>query len=474
MRSRRLAIAVLLSCACSAPFPAADAGADASIESGADAGLDAAVDSGVDAGIDAGSDAGADSGLDAGIDAGVDAGIDAGTRHLRLGFSPFWANEAVPFGKWSYDFLPFADFVSVHADDFFGIPFDLFISDAPSNLPKGWVDAWDALAMPAVKSGKPILLSVSVLADRSRLVKKVLADGTVVEHWDVVTDGGTPGNLCYTFAEPDTAAIATAYVHYLQWLIARYHPAQLVVSIETDVQFYKCPAYKANYQSFIGQVRDVTAALNPGLPVFMSFAFENFYANGLSASLNGCGLLTSDACFDARAKEAIALTKDAGLGLSMYPQTWYPSSAQMPLNRFTRLAALTSQPLWVTETGWGAVPLRFSYEPGTCNDSSKVYWNDALANDATHAANVAQTLALAEDAGVFGVVWWLYRDTLDEGIAATCPCAPSTSDTCQRIALFRPSDFFYRAFGNMGLVREDGGLRPAFDTWATFHRREPR
>lgn len=455
MAWRRLVSLLLLSCACSVPTPEA---------------YDASVPA--DAGLDAGLDAGAD----AGLDAGADAGLDAGSRRVMLGFSPFWADQHVPFGNWSYDFLPMADFVSVHADDFFGVPFDAFATtDAPPHLPQSWVDAWDLLAGPATRSGKPMLLSVSPLADRARLVKKVRADGTIVNHWDpATTDGGAAGNVCYTFAEPDTAAVATAYVNYLQWLIHRYHPAQLVVSIETDIQFYKCPAYKTNFKNFIGQVRDVTAALNPGLPVFMSFAFENFYANGLSGSLNGCGPLSSDACFEARAREAMQLTRDAGLGLSMYPQTWYPSSQPMPLDRFARLAALTNQPLWVTETGWSAVPLRFSYAASACADSSQVYWNEQLANDTTQAANVAETLALAQDAGVKGVVWWLYRDTLDEVVARSCPCAPSTSDTCQRSALFGSSEFFYRAFGTMGLVREDGGTRPAFDEWAAFFRRSLR
>jgi hypothetical protein len=105
MAWRRLVSLLLLSCACSVPTPEA---------------YDASVPA--DAGLDAGLDAGAD----AGLDAGADAGLDAGSRRVMLGFSPFWADQHVPFGNWSYDFLPMADFVSVHADDFFGVPFDAF------------------------------------------------------------------------------------------------------------------------------------------------------------------------------------------------------------------------------------------------------------------------------------------------------------------------------------------------------------
>ncbi|MBM4777118.1 MAG: hypothetical protein GQE15_05380 [Archangiaceae bacterium] len=388
-----------------------------------------------------------------------------------LGFSPFWADQAVPFGQWNYDFLPRADFISLHADDFFGIPFEAFATtSAPTNLPPSWVAKWDAFAMPAVSSGRPILLSVSPLADRSRLIKRVLSDGGVQDGWDPV-DAGVNGSLCYSFFESDTPAIATAYVNSIEWLITRYHPSQVAIAIEADIQFYKCPAQKEAFKNFLRLVRSVVAANHPGMPVFMTFSLENFYANGLAGSLNGCGPLSPSACFDTRVDEVVSLTGDAGIGLSTYPQGWFPRTAAMPADRFARIRARTTQPLWVTETGWATVPVRFTYASGTCGDPLQSYYDSTIANEQTQRAAVTETLTLAADAGVTGVVWWLHRDYLDETAASACPCAPAGRDTCSRIALFGSAEFFYRSFGNMGLVRQNGTAKPAAQDWDAFRQR---
>lgn len=402
----------------------------------------------------------------------IDSAIDAPplpARKLGLGFSPFGASAAKPFGDWTFAWLPEADFVHIHTDDFLGVPWQLFESGNNPTLPATWVASWDELMMPAQQSTKPVLVSLSPISDRSRLAPRVNADGSISRNWDP-TVAGVNNAACYTFNEAGTAAHATAYVNYLTWLIDRYALKRLFIGTETDIFWYKCPANKDAYKNFMSLVKAVLKRDRPTTQVMMTFSLDYFDANGLGGAINGCGAMSLDACRDARIDEALALSPD-GIGLSYYPQSYFPMSATFPTDRIGHVRARTTatSEIWITESGWSAVPVRLSYAP-TCGEP---FYTDAVASEATQTAALQSLLADAEAANVRGLTWWSSRDYLDAATAATCPCT-GDNESCSRAASFGAAEFFYRAYANFGLWRYDGTARPALATWQTFRQRPLR
>ncbi len=400
------------------------------------------------------------------IDGGHDAPVGA-PRSFRLGFTPFWASSSVPFGDWRWDSFASADVVSLHVDDFFGIPWDELAASATPTLNAKWVKKWDDLYAGAKATKLPVVLSLSPLTDRSRLTAKVdPATGDAMTGWDPVI-AGVDGAQCHDFADADAAKWATAYVHYVDWVIARYAPDQVLIAIETNVQFYKCPKQKDGFVAWLKEIRKVLVAEHPTLPLFYSFALEHMFGNGLGGSQASCGATPVDACFDARLKEALAMPASA-IGFSTYPWTWFPRDASMPKDRFLRVrkAAGDAFPIWVTETGWNTVPLRFAYDAASCTDPSKSFIDATVANEAKHEAYVKELLALADEAKLAGVVWWAARDYLDAKTAATCPCAGVT-ENCSRLAAFGAAELFYRAFANQGLWTVEGTPRASLGAWQT-------
>ena len=406
------------------------------------------------------------------VDATIDAAIDAPPlpeRTVGLGFSPFGASAAKSFGDWTFAWLPDADFVHIHTDDFLGVPWQLFETGSNPTLPASWVASWDELMVPAQQSQKPILVSLGPLSDRSHLAPRVNADGSITRDWDP-TLVGVGNATCYTFNEAGTAAHATAYVNYLLWLIDRYAVQRLFIGTETDIYWYKCPAHKADYKNFLTLVKAVLKRDRPTTQVMMTFSLDYFDANGLGGSLNGCGATPLDECRDARIDEALAMSPD-GIGLSYYPQSYFPMAATFPSDRIGKVRARTTptSEIWITESGWAAVPVRLSYTP-TCGEP---FYADPVANEAAQAAALQTLLVDAEAANVRGVTWWSSRDYLDPSTAATCPCTGDT-ESCSRAASFGAAEFFYRAYANFGLWRYDGSARPALTGWQAFRRRPLR
>lgn len=406
------------------------------------------------------------------IDAVVDSAVDAPPlreRRMGLGFSPFGASAAKSFGDWTFAWLPDADFVHIHTDDFLGVPWQLFETGSNPTLPASWVASWDELMVPAQQSQKPILVSLGPLSDRSHLAPRVNADGSITRNWDP-TLVGVANASCYTFNEAGTAAHATAYVNYLIWLIDRYAVQRLFIGTETDIYWYKCPAHKAAYINFLTLVKAVLKRDRPTTQIMMTFSLDYFDANGLGGSLNGCGATPLDECRDARIDEALAVSPD-GIGLSYYPQSYFPMAATFPSDRIgkVRARATPTSEIWITESGWAAVPVRLSYAP-TCGEP---FYADLVANEAAQAAALQTLLVDAEAANVRGVTWWSSRDYLDPTTAATCPCTGDT-ESCSRAASFGAAEFFYRAYANFGLWRYDGTVRPALTGWQAFRRRPLR
>ncbi|MBI3562937.1 MAG: hypothetical protein HY080_14600 [Gammaproteobacteria bacterium] len=397
------------------------------------------------------------------------------TRSYFMGFTPFWASSAAPFGDWKFDWSTNADLVSLHADDFFGIPWSEFAKADPAlrTLHPAWVKKWDDWFRAARATGHPVLVSLSPLSNRTRLSSEVdHLTGNPVNKWDsVVTDPTSKETQCYAFTANLTDPWTQAYINYVTWINATYKPENIIIAIEANIQFYKCPAYKDGFKRFLTEVYNGVKAAGVTVPVFSSFEFEAMYGNGLSGALSNCGTTPLTDCATQRMGEAVAISGDA-IGISTYPQNWYPRTSTPPVDRFDRLHTLTNKPIWISETGWNVAQVRISYSDTTqCNVAANLYFDSASATAGRQTQWMNELLATADRNTLAGVVWWLPKDYLDTDTASTCPCSTnlntSSADTCTRTALFQTlgAEFFYRAFGNMGLWEQNGRVRPALAPW---------
>ncbi|HEY5956366.1 MAG TPA: hypothetical protein VIV60_07440, partial [Polyangiaceae bacterium] len=292
-------------------------------------------------------------------------------------------------------------------------------------------------------------------------------------------------NGCYLFgSDPNADKYGVAYVAFLNYLVELIHPTYLSPGIEINIPFTACAGQKNAWVTWYNTAHQAIKAAHPSLVVFPTFQLEHLY--GVASSEVACGNgLSYDQCFTQRLADAIAILGDR-IAFSSYPIAWKFAAAagfRYPTDTYSRVKAATTRRIWISETGWSAVPIRNSYahgSAGSCGDfrvpASFVAPGGAtvgLANDTEHAAYVAWLLNEAQREGFEAVVWWLNRDYLDGTVATTCPCDPATSDTCALSNLFYAvgaddGDFALRVFANMGLRRYDGSARPGFSPWKDF------
>lgn len=408
------------------------------------------------------------------------------TRAFMMGSTPFFATPAA-FPDWRFENLDDRDLLSVHVDDFWGVPWDQCNAAGCTNLPASWVAKWQSLAASAQASGKTIYVAMSPLGDRRTLTRRVLASGALEDHW--LPAAAIDANGCYKFAE-DAANAATykaAYISFAKYIIAMFGPAYFSPAVEMNMPFTSCPAQKAAWIAWYADVHAAIKAACPTLVVFPTFQMENMYGVADAQSACTTGIAYSQ-CFDQRLTEALAIPGDR-MAFSTYPSIWTYQSAfsySHPTDTFARVSQATSRKIWISETGWPAVPVRQSYAHGTSGSCGADllpasltipgFGTVGLANDARQEQYMAWLLGQAQSHQFGAVIWWLDRDYLDGAVAATCPCSPAGSDTCalaDTFHTFEPNlgETMLRTFGNMALRNYDGSPRPGYATWKQYRDR---
>lgn len=414
----------------------------------------------------------------------------AQVRSFYMGTSPFFAT-ATAFPDFRLENLDDKDLLSVHVDDFWGVPWDQCAGAACTGLPAAWVSRWQQLATAAQGSGKTLYLAVSPLAGRRTLAGSVQADGSVLQGW--LAPAVVDANGCYEFAADvaNAPGYASAYANYLNWLIDLVKPAFLSPAVEMNMPFTTCPSQKAAWIAWYTGVQDAIKAAHPSLVVFPTFQLEYLYGSAEPAAACAAGTSYTD-CFKARLADALAIPADR-IAYSTYPDGWVYSSAfnyGVPPDTFALTRAATTRRIWVSETGWNTVPLRSSYAHASGGTCSATYLlpdtlatpagNKDLADEPAQSAYMAWLLGQAHDNQLEAVIWWLNRDYLDGAVAAACPCSQPGSDTCQLADTFYSvggdaSEALLRRFGNMALRHYDGSARPAQATWKQYfgYARQP-
>lgn len=396
------------------------------------------------------------------------------TRSYQMGTTPFFATPTL-FPDWRFENLEDKDLLSIHADDFWGVPWDQ-CNASGCTPPAAWVAKWTTFANTARSQGKTLYLALSPLQDRKRLAPKVDTAGNPVRSWEIPAQ--IDGNGCYRFStDTSAAAYKDAYISYVRYLINLLGPSYVSPAIEMNVPFSQCASQKAAWITWYTDVHNAIKTTFPSLPVFPTFQIEHMY--GISDPQAACTAGTTlAACFDQRLSEALIIPGDR-IAFSTYPISWkYESeySFSYPTDTYARVKSATPRKIWITETGWAAVKVLQSYMHVASGSCGLDLFPTTFANNTEQENYLRWLLAEAQTQGFETVIWWLNRDYLDGGVAATCPCNPATSDTCQLADTFYMAagvtgETLLRIFGNMALRNYDRTPRPAHTAWREYFDR---
>jgi len=393
------------------------------------------------------------------------------TRSYWMGTTPFFATPT-SFPDWRFENLDDKDLLSIHADDFWGVPWEQ-CNASGCTPPAAWANKWTSFANSANSQGKILYLALSPLQDRKRLAPKVdSTTGNPVPSWE--SAGQIDADGCYRFStDANAATYKAAYISYVKYLVNLVGARYITPSVEMNIQFTQCPSQKAAWIAWYTDVHNALKAEYPSHVIFPTFQMEHMY--GISNPQAACSPGTPPAtCFDQRLTEALAIPGDR-IAFSAYPIYWKAQSADYPTDTYARVQGATTRKIWVAETGWSAVEIKQSYEHAGTTCGAALF-PATMANNTEQEAYMRWLLAEAQTRGFESVIWWLNRDFLDGAVAATCPCNPAVSDTCVLSEAFYTAagtdgEVLMRFFSNMALRNYDGTARPARSAWREYFDR---
>jgi len=408
-------------------------------------------------------DSGDDTDDDTDDDDDDDTDDDTGpTRSFFLASAPFRFEVTDASISSVFDFTGFAgqmDIVSIHTDNFFGLPWDEFAADI--SPPGAWLDVMERIRADAEASGLDVYLSVTPLSGlRATLAAKALDVGGEL----VVDDGWITG--CYNFdTGPEHEAIRTAYLRYVRWMVDFFEPVYLTHGIEVNMYDISCPN---DYQSLIGLLNDVydqEKGVDPNLPIFPTFTAADMW---YESETRDCWPHDRSCLVENLAKVA-DLRRDR-LGVSSYPIWEFQEMGSWPDDYFTAFAEETGERVVFGETGWN-------------NHDVTVPWPElgdpcqtvATSSDALQIQYMEYLFEKAEQMDSDLVVWWSYRDYLFEQMLTSCPCdAPGLwcvlYEAIADVGLLAP----WMMWGSMGVVDYDGNEKAVKGTWDSWLARELR
>jgi hypothetical protein len=247
--------------------------------------------------------------------------------------------------------------------------------------------------------------------------------------------------------------------------------------VEINIPFSQCALQKSAWIAWYSDVHNAVKAAYPSLTVFPTFQMEHMY--GISDAQAACMAGTAPAaCFNQRLSEALTIPGDR-IAFSTYPIAWKYSpeySFSYPTDTYGRVKAATSRKIWISETGWATVKVLQGYPHGGVGSCGADLVPATMANNTEQESYLRWLLAEAQAQGFETVIWWLNRDYLDGAVAASCPCSPATSDSCQLADTFfaaggATGETLLRVFGNMALRNYDGSPRPARTAWREYSDR---
>ena len=355
------------------------------------------------------------------------------------------ATGEVPFHFAPHHIANDDNLLALHMD-WFPVPWAEFA--AGTAPPPAWEREMDRIAALQQVLGLPVYLALTPIGgNRDRLAPQATGTSALGQ--------AAPAERCAPLAsQPDAESIRRGYRAYVDYMVARFRPRFLALSIEVNVYAVNCPAAWDDMKAFLNETYAAVKSTRPDLTVFHTFQIEWLW----QANQQG------DPCFGFK-RECLganwAPLRDLRTDLfaiSTYPiATYVNAGRRLPDDYLTVFSTFTPAPLAVAETGWQAVT--FSGEvDGRCipglpsSEADQRWWMRRLLGDAEHASMPF-------------VVWWANEDLMPAAVLAPCECQDA-SEWCSFLrALDRDGRNGIRFFGTMGLRDFDGTPRPALADW---------
>lgn len=194
----------------------------------------------------------------------------------------------------------------------------------------------------------------------------------------------------------------------------KYKPKYLALGVEPDMLYEKSPADFDQFAKFYSEVYDAVKAVSPNTKVFTIFQLEQM--KGLNGGLFGGVNDPSKAkwhLMDSFPKNDIA-------AFTTYPNLIYKNPSDIPEDYYTEIKSHTSKPVAFTEIGWHSAPSPSGWE----------------SNETKQAEFVKRFFALTENTNIEMAIWaFMYDQKTIE------------------------------PFNSMGLFRNNGTAKPAWDMW---------
>jgi hypothetical protein len=357
-----------------------------------------------------------------------------------------------------FDFTGFdgrVDMVSLHMDNFFGLPWPAFI--AGTDPPDVWLEKMAQIRAEIEALGVGVYLSLTPLGG----IRDQIAD--LAEEVDgelFVNNAWLPG--CYNFdTGPNHAAHRTGYLNFVRWMVDYFQPEYLTHGIEINIYDLACPDDYDSVITLLNDVYDQGKAIDPSLPIFGTFASSMMWFEGeIDCWPN------DRTCLRANLAKIEKLKQDR-YGVSSYPIWVYNELPEWPTDYYRAFAEEQEKTVVFGEIGWNTHDVTIPYP--TLEDSCMTVTHSS---DADQIAFLDHLFSEAQTMGSDLVVWWSLRDFLFEQILTGCPCdAPGLwcllYDAVYDIGLL-PS---WVMWGSMGVIDFDAKPKPGYNAWKNWLER---
>jgi hypothetical protein len=336
-----------------------------------------------------------------------------------------------------------SNLLALHVDSL-GIPWMEFATG--SEPPATWLTALEEIDDLVAAVGVPVYLALTPISS---------------DHRRLTADAATPyqatGGPCLTDLA-DWDARRRGYKAYVTYMVDRFDPLFLALSIEVNSYVVNCPNAWHEMRALLNEVYGEQKGLHPELPVFHTFA-----ANQLWEATGRC-VGFSRSCVDANLATVGDLAGDL-FAISTYPLIVYRVNGNtLPDDWLSIFQERTGKPLAIAETGWQfySIETQDPDVPEGCveipsSSDAQLGWMNRI-------------LAEAEAFDMPFVVWWANRDYLPGSVSPYCVCDDPQQPWCDFISRATsesdPTAFNLRFFAMMGLRHYDGMPRASRAPWA--------
>lgn len=395
-------------------------------------------------------------------DAGAtaDAGAVAGPQFALTG-TQFLLTPRIGLQVTPAELALDGDVVAIH-QEFYGVPWAAF--EQGVEPPSEWTRVLTTLRDAAVQAGKPIFLSINMLAGS----RDTLAERTVIKNGTVETEDGWAAH-CYDFASaPDAAEKRAAYLRYVEAMVSLFSPRYLNFAVEINLFLEKCPSAGPGLVALANEAYQTAKARDPALIAFPSFQIDHLYGHSTDFCPDQSGRA---ACYQRGLAQIADLRRDR-FAISSYPYLSGLEPEQLGDDWFVRAANIRGERVVVAETGWLTTNIT-----GTLNQTCTTQ----VRSDPDKAQRYLELLLRRAYADQMELVtWWSDRDLLPSDAMTSCPCKTADPTWCSVLDVFRATgktpetaylgEVLLKAFGSMGIRDYQGQPKPLFATWNTRRR----